>query len=537
MTAKAPAYRLLIAEDDREIATLLQRYFQTRNVEVTLAADGEVARQEFLARPFDVVLTDLMMPRVSGRELVLQIHGHITRGRTPVVIMTATVQTDRDEEALARELRVDAVFRKPLPLRDLAARLEAIAARAPAAPAATASSSTSSSSSPPSSPPSPSPSLAAVATAVARMPRQAQAVDEPVPPSSGPALLPALAAWLRHVFERRLCGVLQLYGADGPRAVFIDDGLIVDVASGVASESLEHILVAHNVVSATELLALPPGQLLVRAVVQRQGVPAYRVVHALELQARKVLDATLSSTAGAFRWAANPSQPLLDARMRLDPMEMVQRAAFHANLDTIMGWLRALIRKRLVAGDAFNERVLVFARLRPDSVVPMSLMEPQTVSAAVQKAQVLGPDALRDLAALIMSGCVEVMEGEGATPERRAVTLASTLLQPWDTHEPTALQQRESIAMEWVRTMGLDAYTLLGVEPAAPWIEVETALRVLDSRLGPALDQADLGPAKSYLTLMRARRDEVRRLLGNPAQRQVYDAGLLVRRRMAENLA
>ena len=118
-STSAPQIKLLIAEDDREIAELLNRYFQARGVGVVVTPDGEQAWRSFVETPPDVVLTDLMMPKVSGRDLIVRIRTHPTRARTPVILMAAGLNNAKDEADIVAQLKVEAAFRKPLGLKEL----------------------------------------------------------------------------------------------------------------------------------------------------------------------------------------------------------------------------------------------------------------------------------------------------------------------------------------------------------------------------------------------------------------------------------
>ena len=67
---------LLLVEDDRAVRELAERIFRERGYKVTAAADGKDAFHAFVAQPnqFDLIITDLIMPGMSGRELVQALH-------------------------------------------------------------------------------------------------------------------------------------------------------------------------------------------------------------------------------------------------------------------------------------------------------------------------------------------------------------------------------------------------------------------------------------------------------------------------------
>lgn len=79
--------RLLLADDESAIRKVLESAFDKAGYEVTVASSGLEALQHFLADPFDVVLTDVTMPGMTGFELMQELR---SRGSAaPVVIMTA----------------------------------------------------------------------------------------------------------------------------------------------------------------------------------------------------------------------------------------------------------------------------------------------------------------------------------------------------------------------------------------------------------------------------------------------------------------
>ena len=100
--------RLLVVDDDRAIRKLLERIARRAGFEVDGAKDGLEALEMLDRAEYDIALIDLMMPRLSGYELV-QLIG--TRERRPVLIV-ATALTNGDcasvDDTLVRE-----VIRKP----------------------------------------------------------------------------------------------------------------------------------------------------------------------------------------------------------------------------------------------------------------------------------------------------------------------------------------------------------------------------------------------------------------------------------------
>jgi two-component system response regulator VicR len=124
--------RLLVVDDDRAIRKLLERIARRAGFEADGAKDGLDALEMLEQRDYDIALIDLMMPRLSGYELVQRIG---MRERRPVVIV-ATALTNGDVASVDDTL-VRQVIRKPFDVHAVVAALHAAmtpaAAPAPAA--------------------------------------------------------------------------------------------------------------------------------------------------------------------------------------------------------------------------------------------------------------------------------------------------------------------------------------------------------------------------------------------------------------------
>jgi len=111
-------YRVLIVEDEANIARLLQITLEKANFSCTHAADGEAALANF--RTFDphIVLLDVMLPKRSGKEVLVKIR---ETSATPVVMLTA-MSTENDEMT-GFKLGADDYITKPFNPRLVVARV------------------------------------------------------------------------------------------------------------------------------------------------------------------------------------------------------------------------------------------------------------------------------------------------------------------------------------------------------------------------------------------------------------------------------
>jgi two-component system chemotaxis sensor kinase CheA len=89
--------RILVADDSITARTLLKSILETSGHQVTTAVDGADAFTQLRSQPFDLVVSDVDMPRMSGFELTTKIRADKTLGQLPVVLVTA-LEARQDRE-------------------------------------------------------------------------------------------------------------------------------------------------------------------------------------------------------------------------------------------------------------------------------------------------------------------------------------------------------------------------------------------------------------------------------------------------------
>jgi CheY-like chemotaxis protein len=109
--------RILVVDDERGVRDMLREAVTVFGYDVTTAAHGQEALELFLREPHDLVLTDLMMPGMSGWELAA--HLRAADPRLPIVILTG-FGANLEEEARHRGI---VLMHKPVRLESLAATL------------------------------------------------------------------------------------------------------------------------------------------------------------------------------------------------------------------------------------------------------------------------------------------------------------------------------------------------------------------------------------------------------------------------------
>ncbi|MEO8037071.1 MAG: response regulator [Acidobacteriota bacterium] len=88
--------RILVVDDDEAIRLLVTRLFAREGHQVTTASDGEEASLRLTETPFDLVILDVMMPRMDGIH-VARVIASGPEPRPQIIIMTAAVQSIIDE--------------------------------------------------------------------------------------------------------------------------------------------------------------------------------------------------------------------------------------------------------------------------------------------------------------------------------------------------------------------------------------------------------------------------------------------------------
>lgn len=117
---------ILLAEDEASLALIIRETLEGEGFAVGVAADGEQALRMFMENRPDVLVADVMMPRMDGFELV----GRVRKADrcTPVLMLTA--RTDTADVVRGFETGANDYLRKPFGMQELIVRVKALAGRA-----------------------------------------------------------------------------------------------------------------------------------------------------------------------------------------------------------------------------------------------------------------------------------------------------------------------------------------------------------------------------------------------------------------------
>ena len=122
---RASERRVLVVDDKPIVREVLERYLRRDGFEVTTAVDGEDALAAFESSRPDLVVLDLMLPRIDGLEVFRRIRRH--RQGTAVIMLTARgEETDR---LVGLEMGADDYVAKPFSPREIVARVRAVLRR------------------------------------------------------------------------------------------------------------------------------------------------------------------------------------------------------------------------------------------------------------------------------------------------------------------------------------------------------------------------------------------------------------------------
>jgi phosphate regulon transcriptional regulator PhoB len=119
--------RVLVVEDEADIAEIVAYNLKKEGFDVDAAPDGEAALRKIRAGRFDLVVLDLMLPGMGGTELCRILRGGPKTAALPIIMLTA--KSEEVDRVLGLELGADDYITKPFSVRELLARVKAVLRR------------------------------------------------------------------------------------------------------------------------------------------------------------------------------------------------------------------------------------------------------------------------------------------------------------------------------------------------------------------------------------------------------------------------
>ncbi|HEX6330169.1 MAG TPA: response regulator transcription factor [Actinomycetota bacterium] len=116
--------RVLVVDDEPMVREVLARYLEKEGFDVEVAEDGEQALAAYASGPHDLVLLDLMLPRVDGLEVFRRM-----REQAPAAVIMLTAKGEETDRVVGLELGADDYVTKPFSPREVVARVRAVLRR------------------------------------------------------------------------------------------------------------------------------------------------------------------------------------------------------------------------------------------------------------------------------------------------------------------------------------------------------------------------------------------------------------------------
>ena len=116
--------KILVADDDRNICELLRIYLEKEGCSVVLAGNGEEALSKFDEEDPDIILLDVMMPKLDGWQVCRELR---KKSECPIIMITAKGETF--DKVLGLELGADDYVVKPFEPKEIVARIKAVLRR------------------------------------------------------------------------------------------------------------------------------------------------------------------------------------------------------------------------------------------------------------------------------------------------------------------------------------------------------------------------------------------------------------------------
>ncbi len=120
MGAAETAARILLVDDEQSVQTLLTYPLRKDGYEVVSALDGRAALDLFAEQRFDLVVLDIMLPKLDGIEVCRRLRG---RSQVPIIMLTA--KDDEIDKVLGLEMGADDYITKPFSVREFRSRVKA----------------------------------------------------------------------------------------------------------------------------------------------------------------------------------------------------------------------------------------------------------------------------------------------------------------------------------------------------------------------------------------------------------------------------
>jgi len=122
------AWRVLVADDDPEICTLIKTILRNASFEVSVCPDAESALVHLQRdKPYDILISDFMLPGISGIELITMVRANPQTARLPILMISG--HSNYAMDARAKSAGADHFLNKPFTLTQLRSTVTALASK------------------------------------------------------------------------------------------------------------------------------------------------------------------------------------------------------------------------------------------------------------------------------------------------------------------------------------------------------------------------------------------------------------------------
>jgi len=122
------AWRVLVADDDPEICTLIKTILRNASFEVSVCPDAESALVHLQRdKPYDILISDFMLPGISGIELITMVRANPQTARIPILMISG--HSNYAMDARAKSAGADHFLNKPFTLTQLRSTVTALASK------------------------------------------------------------------------------------------------------------------------------------------------------------------------------------------------------------------------------------------------------------------------------------------------------------------------------------------------------------------------------------------------------------------------
>src|SRR5262249_49185730 len=120
-----PDVRILVVEDEKKVGRFIEKGLQQEGYAVDVVHDGETAFSQASAFDYDAIILDLMLPRLSGLDVLRRIRA--AKSKTPILVLSA--KSELDDRVKGLDLGADDYMGKPFAFAELSARVRALLRR------------------------------------------------------------------------------------------------------------------------------------------------------------------------------------------------------------------------------------------------------------------------------------------------------------------------------------------------------------------------------------------------------------------------